>query len=61
MAKKDTIVSTQIARKEFAFSKDNVNLSFTLRVDNTSELRTFSALLDAAKQAVELEISNLKN
>ena len=60
MAKSD-LVSESITRKEFKYSKDGVSLSFSLRVDNSSELRPFRECLEKALVDVINQISEMKN
>ncbi len=61
MAKKSEMQKSEVSRKEFGFTKDGVQLNFTLRVDNTSELRPFKECLSAALESVDQEIAKLKN
>jgi hypothetical protein len=60
-AKSEQVVSNSVQRKEFSYSVGGVQLSFTLRVDNSSELRPFLKLLEKATTDVVAEIGNLKN
>lgn len=55
--KKNITTSESIERREFRFSRNNVNLSFSLRIDIKQELKDFLELLKAAQEAVEREIS----
>jgi len=53
MAKKpEGVVKNSVQRKEFSYSFGGTQLSFTLRVDNTSELRPFLKLLQTAVEEV---------
>lgn len=61
MAKKEEVVKTSVQRKEFSYSFGGTTLSFTLRVDNTSELRPFLKLLQIAVVEITAEIEKLKN
>ena len=62
MAKKpEVIVKNSIQRKDFSYTLNETNLNFSLRVDNTSELRPFLRLLQTAVEEVEEEIKKLKN
>lgn len=61
MAKKSELQKSEIVRKEFGFTKDGTQLNFTLRTDNTSELRPFRECLLAAVESVEQEIAKHKN
>ena len=62
MAKEKTkIINEQRTNKTFNFvdSATNVQLNFTLNIDNTRELKAFNELLKAASAKVEEEINNL--
>ena len=62
MKKKEAgVVKNSIQRKEFSYSFEGTQLNFTLRVDNSSELRPFLRLLQSAVEEVTVEIGNLKN
>ena len=43
-------------KKTFSYKKDNVNLSFTLNVDNRTEMETFIELLEKAVIDIQEEI-----
>lgn len=53
---KNITTKAHVERKEFAYSRNNVNLSFTLRTDIKQELKDFLELLKAAQIEVENEI-----
>lgn len=61
MAKSETVVSESVTRKEFKYSKGGVSLNFSLRVDNSSELRPFRELLEKALVDVINQVSEMKN
>lgn len=61
MAKEPAIVKTHVQKKDFSYTKGNVQLSFTLRVDNSSELRPFRDLLAEALKDVDEVVATLKN
>lgn len=57
------IISSGKAAREFAYTKGNISLSFTLRIDkadNQHELRTFLELLKRATLDVGEQISSLQ-
>lgn len=58
---KDLITKNIINRKEFNYSKKGVNLSFTLRIDNSSELRPFKECMEEAVKDLDEIIKSLKN
>lgn len=58
--KVDPIINNSTLNKTFSFSKEGVNLSFTLRVDIDKELVAFKELLEVATLSVTTEILNLK-
>lgn len=59
MAKKQ-IISTPITRKEYRYELGGVNLSFTLRNDNSSELTSFLKLLQQAVVDCEADLLTFK-
>lgn len=59
--KPEGVVKNQVQRKEFSYTLEDTRLSFTLRVDNTSELRPFLKLLATAQEDIQKEIDGLKN
>lgn len=48
-------------KKEFRYEKDEITLSFTLRVDNSSELRSFKSLLEEAIKDINSIVKGMKN
>lgn len=44
--------------KSYKFSKGNINLNFSLRLDTKSELKDFLELLETAIQEVESDLIN---
>ena len=56
MSNKKLLIKNHIENKSFNFSKGNVNLSFTLRIDIKSELQDFKELLDQAVIDIEREL-----
>jgi len=58
--KKDTIVTTNVQKKEFKYAKGAVNLAFVLRTDVDSEMTVFVELMKAAIKDLETEIKKLK-
>ena len=61
MAKKEEMKKDIVQKSDFRYSAKGVNLSFTLRTDNTSELRPFKELLVAAIADVNEIINKLPN
>lgn len=59
--KKDILTKTLITRKEFSYSKKGVTLNFTLRVDNSSELKPFKSCLEEATQDINEILKGMKN
>ncbi len=45
-------------RRQFAYSRNNVNLSFTLRTDIKQELKDFAELLKEAEKDVLQELNS---
>ena len=56
MSNKKLLIKNHIENKSFNFSKGNVNLSFTLRIDIKSELQDFKELLEQAIIDVDKEL-----
>lgn len=57
MKDKRNITSTNhVETKQFAYSRNGVNLSFSLRTDIKQELKDFLELLQVAAQEVEREL-----
>ena len=50
---KNILVKTITEKKEFSYKNGICNLSFTLRVDNTSELKDFRSCLEAAMSDID--------
>ena len=61
MAKADLITKSLIARKEFSYSKKGTTLNFTLRVDNSSELKSFKSCLEEAIKDIDEILKGMKN
>ena len=47
--------------KSFSYIKDDTNLSFSLNVDNSSQMRKFKSLLQEAIQDIDKELEGMKN
>lgn len=47
--------------KSFSYIKDDTNLSFSLNVDNSSQVRKFKSLLEEAIRDLDQELNNMKN
>lgn len=61
MPKNDTLTKSIISRKEFSYSVKGVSLNFTLRLDNSSELKPFQALLQEALKDITGILEGMKN
>lgn len=64
--RKEKMVKKQIEQsisttKTFVYKNDNVSLTFSLNIDNSSDLRNFLSILIAAKADVEKELEEMKN
>ena len=55
------VIKSIIGRKDFSYSKKGVNLKFSLRVDNTSELKPFKSCLEQAIKDIEEILEGMKN
>jgi hypothetical protein len=55
------ITKSLIERKEFSYAKKNTTLNFNLRVDNSSELKSFKDCLIEALQDIEVILKGMKN
>lgn len=61
MNKKSIITKNIIENTVFAYQKDDITLNFTLRSDNSSNMRKFRDILKEATRDVELIIKGMKN
>lgn len=59
-ARKQSIVSEEIVRKEYRFSLEGIPLTFNLRNDIPSELKIWLRLLDTARKVVIADIKKLE-
>jgi soluble cytochrome b562 len=59
--KKSILQKAFIERKEFSYRKDSAQLNFTLRTDNSSELRDFRECLAEAIKDIDEIIKEMKN
>lgn len=48
-------------KKDFLYKKDDVSLTFSLNVDNSSQLRAFRQLLQEAVKDIEALLVLMKN
>jgi len=55
------LIKNIINRKEFSYTKKNVELKFVLRIDNSSEIRPFKECLEEAVKDLDDIIKTLKN
>lgn len=58
---KNIIVKTITEKKEFSYKNGVCNLSFTLRVDNSSELKGFRSCLEEAMKNIDEILKGMKN
>ncbi len=58
---KDTLIKSLISRKTFSYIKGGIKLEFTLRIDNSSELRIFKFLLSEADKDIDEILKGMKN
>ncbi len=61
MGKKNVFTKNIINRKEFSYNKDGCNLTFTLRIDNSSELKNFKVCLEEAIKDIDKILEGMKN
>jgi hypothetical protein len=61
MAKKSELIKKESNIKKFDYAKGEVSLNFTLTVDDSSRLRDFKVILEAALNDVTDQIKKLKN
>lgn len=59
--KKDSLTKSLISRKEFRYSKKGINLNFTLRTDNSSELKPFKDCLREAISDIDELLKGMEN
>lgn len=53
------VKSESITRKEYSYTRDGVNLKFTLRTDVKKELKPFKELLLKALEDIESDLNKL--
>lgn len=58
---KNQVKTEHIENKKFVYTKNNVNLSFTLRIDVKNELADFRDLLAKAIEDVDAELEAMSN
>mgnify|MGYP001582944172 CR=1 FL=1 len=58
---KNILIKTITEKKEFSYKNGPCSLAFTLRVDNTSELRDFRSCLEAAMSDIDDLLKGRKN
>lgn len=58
---KNILTKSLVTRKEFSYIKDKVELKFTLRIDNSSELRPFKECLQEATKDIDEILEGIKN
>ncbi len=60
-SRKDSLVKSITARKDFSYTKKGCNLKFNLRVDNSSELRPFKICLEEAIKDIDEILKEMRN
>jgi hypothetical protein len=58
---KEIVQKATMLKKEFNYSSKDVNLNFTLSMENTSQLRAFHACLKEAIRDIEKIIGGMNN
>lgn len=61
LVKEPAVISTITTQKDFKYSKDGVNLNFSLSIDNSAVMEAFKLLLKAALRDVEKALVEYKN
>ena len=61
MSKKNVLIKSFVERREFSYKQDNVALTFSLRVDNSHELRNFRLCLQEAINDIDDMLKNRKD
>ncbi len=61
MAEKNVLTKIITNNKDFSYSKKDVNLKFSLRVDNSSQLRPFRECLEEAIKDIDEILKGIKN
>jgi len=58
---KDSLTKIVTNSRDFSYSKKDVNLKFSLRIDNTSELRPFRECLEETIKDIDLILKDMRN
>lgn len=58
---KDSLVKIIIDRKDFSYEQKGVQLKFNLRVDNSSDLKSFRLCLEEAIKDIDEILKGMKN
>ena len=61
MAEKPTMEKSSVTKRDFDYRLNGVTLAFTLRIDNSSELRSFKTCMEQAIVDLDEIIKTLKN
>jgi hypothetical protein len=61
MPKKNDLTKSFVPRRFFTYNKSGLPLNFNLRVDNSSELKPFKAILEEAVKDIDEILKGLKN
>ena len=59
--KDDLLIKSVISKKDFSYQKGECSLGFTLKVDNSSELRDFRFCLEQAIKDIDEILEGMKN
>lgn len=55
------LTKTLVSKKDFTYKKGDCSLSFTLQIDNSSELRDFRDCLVQATEDIDEILEEMKN
>lgn len=58
---KKILQKSLVTKQDFSYSKEGTNLAFTLRTDNSSELRNFKSLLEEGIKDIDIILERMKN
>lgn len=58
---KEILEKSSKLKREFNYQKGEVSLNFTLSMEDSSQLRRFLSILNAAQEDVERIIAEMKN
>lgn len=58
---KNIFMKIIVTRKDFFYARKGVNLKFNLRVDNSSELKSFRSCLEEGIKDIDKILEGMKN